>query len=59
MGIKVYGDNYLNNVLGVDAEEVKEDLVGEDSAGSYDIARDDEKNVYLVNQVVKWQYNVL
>ncbi len=50
MDIKRYNDNYLNNVLGVDAEEMKEDLVGSDSASFYDVARDNDKNVYLIGK---------
>lgn len=50
MGIKRYNENYLKNVLGVDAEEFKEDLVGSDAASFYDVARDNEKNIYLMGK---------
>lgn len=39
MDIKRNNDNYLNNVLWVDAEEMKEDMVGSGSAAFYDGTR--------------------
>lgn len=50
MGVKRYSEHYLTNVLGVDAEEFKEDLVGSDAASFYDVARDEDKNIFLLGK---------